>query len=387
MDPRSKTRQISPVLVAVAVILGLSPAVSAQSPERRFEEAQRAQQNGDNALAATLYQSLLEEHPESTSAHANLGVALVALGKFDDAIEQYRIALEQAPGNRQLRSNLALAHYKKGDFEGASEEFFTLYQEERGDIPISTLLGDCYIRLGRTIEAITLLSAAEKPDPNNLAVEWALGNALIRGGQTQEGLQRIQKVAELGHSVDAYQLEANLYLGLTLFDQARDAANAAIRLNPNLAKPYVVLAMIDDFGGNEKDAERNYRKALDIDPNDLQARLQLANAFLIDRRLDEARQEIDRALSVDPASPSAHYELARVERAQGNLPAALNELEAISRKDPNWLQPHVELAALYYRLKRPSDGDREKEIVNQLRTEERDRRGQTHVISPRVPLP
>src|SRR5205807_5492859 len=135
MDPRSKTRQISPVLVAVAVILGLSPAVSAQSPERRFEEAQRAQQNGDNALAATLYQSLLEEHPESTSAHANLGVALVALGKFDDAIEQYRIALEQAPGNRQLRSNLALAHYKKGDFEGASEEFFTLYQEERGDIP------------------------------------------------------------------------------------------------------------------------------------------------------------------------------------------------------------------------------------------------------------
>ena len=60
-----------------------------------------------------------------------------------------------------------------------------------------------------------------------------------------------------------------------------EAANAAIRLNPNLAKPYVVLAMIDDFGGNEKDAERNYRKALEIDPNDLQARLQLANAFVI----------------------------------------------------------------------------------------------------------
>jgi Tfp pilus assembly protein PilF len=145
--------------------------------------------------------------------------------------------------------------------------------------------------------------------------------------------------------------------------------------------------MIDDFAGNEKDAQEEYKKALQIDPKDLQAHIQLANAFLIDRKLDEARAEIDRALSIDPNSLVARYELARVERTQGNLLAALKDLETIAEQDPSWLQPHVELAALYYRLQRPSDGDREKETVNELRTEERDRRSQSRIISPRVPLP
>jgi tetratricopeptide (TPR) repeat protein len=212
-------------------------------------------------------------------------------------------------------------------------------------------------------------------------------DGVIRAGQVLEGLQRIQKVADQGKNAEAYQLAADLYLGLTLFDQAKEDAQAVIRLNPNAAKAYVVLAMVDDFAGNEKDAQEEYKKALQIDPNDIQARLQLANAFLIDRNLDQARRETDRALAIDPNSLAARYELARIERTAGNLPAALKDLEAIERQNPQWLPPHVELSALYYRLQRPNDGDREKEIVNRLRTEERDRRGQTHIISPQVPLP
>ena len=171
------------------------------------------------------------------------------------------------------------------------------------------------MQLGLVSQALALLEPLEKANPNNLDLEWAVGTALIRAGQTVEGLQRVQKVADLGNNAEAYQLAADLSIGLTFFDQARRDAEAVIRLNPNVAKAYVVLAMIDDFAGNEKDAEEQYRKALQIDPKDLQAHIQLANAFLIDRKLDEARQEIDRALSVDANSLVARYELARVERA------------------------------------------------------------------------
>jgi len=40
-------------------------------------------------------------------------------------------------------------------------------------------------------------------------------------------------------------------------------------------------------------------------------------------------------------------------------------------KDPQWLEPHVELAALYYRLNRPQDGAREKHVVDHLANEQR----------------
>jgi Tfp pilus assembly protein PilF len=379
------------LLIPFVLVLVSPCAFSAQAqepnPQQIFEEAAQAQQRGDLALAVNKYEEVLRLDPNVVAAHANLGVVLVSLGRYDEAITQYHIALAEAPDNPALRMNLGLAHYKKGDFAGAAAQFASLHKENPGDLRIATLLGNCQVQLGLASQATALLEPLEKDNTDNLDLEWALGNALIRTGQALDGLKRIQKVADQGHNAEAYQLAADLAIGLTLFDQARQDANAVIRLNPNVAKAHVVLGMIADFAGDAKGAQEEYRKALQIDPKDLQARLQLANAFLIDRKLDAARQEIDRALAADPNSPVAHYELARLERTQGNLSVALKEFETISKQDPNWLQPHVELAALYYKLQRPNDGEREKEIVNKLRTEERERRGQNHIISPHVPLP
>jgi len=379
------------VLIALVLVLVSPCAFSAEAqepdPQQIFQDAAQAQQRGDLVVAVSKYQEVIRLNPNVVAAHANLGVVLVSLGRYDEAITQYHIALAEAPGDPALRLNLGLAYYKKGDFAAAAAQFASLHKENPGDLRVATLLGNCQVQLGLVDQAITLLEPLEKANPDNLDLEWALGNALIRTSQTLDGLKRIQKVADKGQNADAHQLAADLYLGLTLFDQAKENAQAVIRLNPDAAKAYVVLGMIDDFGGNEKDAQDNYRKALQIDPKDNQARLQLANAFLIDRKLDQAREEIDRALAIEPNSLAARYELARLERTEGNLAAALKDLEAIERQDPQWLPPHVELSALYYRLQRPSDGDREKEIVNRLRTEEQDRRGQSRVISPRAPLP
>lgn len=367
-------------------LFALSAAGQESDPQRVFQEAAQAQQRGDLALAASKYQEVIRLDSSVVAAHANLGVVLVALRRYDEAIMQYHIALAEAPGNAELVLNLGLAYFKKGDFAGAAAQFASLHKENPGDIRSATLLANCLGPLGLASQAVTLLEPLEKENTDNLDLEWALGNALIQTGRSLDGLQRVQKVADKGNNAEAYQLAANLSIGLTFFDQARRDAEAVLRLNPNAAKAHVVLGMIDDFAGNEKDAQEEYRKALQIDPKDNQARLQLANAYLIDRKLDEARKEVDRSLAIEPGSLAARYELARIERAQGNLQAALKELESISQQDPRWLQPHVELVTLYYRLQRPSDGDREKEIVDRLRTEERDRRGQSHIISPQVPL-
>jgi hypothetical protein len=42
------------------------------------------------------------------------------------------------------------------------------------------------------------------------------------------------------------------------------------------------------------------------------------------------------------------------------------ELELLVKDHPDWLEPHVELAALYYRLRRPEDGANERQIVDSL---------------------
>jgi Tfp pilus assembly protein PilF len=66
----------------------------------------------------------------------------------------------------------------------------------------------------------------------------------------------------------------------------------------------------------------------------------------------------------------ARYEMALVKGASGELAAATTDLEGVVRDDPNWLEPHVELATLYYKLNRQSDGSRERQIVDRLTAEQ-----------------
>jgi hypothetical protein len=60
-------------------------------------------------------------------------------------------------------------------------------------------------------------------------------------------------------------------------------------------------------------------------------------------------------------------------------------MEEVVRADANWLQPHIELAALYYRVKRPEDGARERAIVDRLTEEQRQRELRT--LTPPPPSP
>ncbi len=41
-------------------------------------------------------------------------------------------------------------------------------------------------------------------------------------------------------------------------------------------------------------------------------------------------------------------------------------MEKVVHDDPTWAQPHVELAALYFRLNRQSDGERERAVFDRL---------------------
>lgn len=353
-------------------------------PEELFREAQEAQQRGDQAVAVKKYQELLRLHPEVVAAHANLGVVLASLGRYDEAIAEYHFALAEAPNSAPLILDLGLAYYKKGDFAGAAAQFAALHQQNSGDVRVAALLGSCELQLGLVGQAIAILEPLEKANPDNLDLEWALGTAMIHAGRTLEGLKRVQKVAERRNSAEAYQLAADYYLGLTFFDEAKHDAEALLRLNPKSSDAYVVLGMIADYAGDAKTSAENYEKALELNPNDLDVRIHLASALIDMGNFDLARQQIKRTLDSQPNSSGAHYQLARIEQAQGNLPAAVIDFETAERQEPKWLSPHIELAALYYRLKRPADGDREKAIVDQLREEERRRREEVHVISPQV---
>jgi tetratricopeptide (TPR) repeat protein len=348
------------------------------------QEAYETLQKGNAALAVREYRQLLEVHPEIVAARANLATALVSLGRFDEAIAQYQMALKEEPGSPSLRFNLALTCFRKGDYVQAAQWFAAIHDREPANVRVAALLANCELHLRQVDQAISLLEPLEKANPDNLDLEWALGMALARAGRPREALTRVQKVADRGHNGEAYQLAAVLHMGLTDFDMARSDAETAIRINPRASNAYLTLAMLDGYSGDEKGAKEEYEKALKANPRNLQARIQLGVIFYNERKLDDARQQFDDALALNPKSILALYELTRVERAQGHLDKAVKDLQSCVRENPQWLPPHVELAALYYLLRRPEDGAKEKEIVQQLMAEKQ-RHGPARSVIGQVP--
>src|SRR5690242_9718984 len=60
------------------------------SPEAALQHAMELQQAGDLAGAVEGYRDFLAANPDNVAVHSNLGVLLSRLGRFDDAIREYR---------------------------------------------------------------------------------------------------------------------------------------------------------------------------------------------------------------------------------------------------------------------------------------------------------
>ena len=349
-----------------------APLVFAQGREadQLLNSALEAQQRGDLPTAIHDYEKALRLNPKLAEARVNLGAALADSGRFDDAIAQYRRALLDVPDKSAVQLNIGLAYYKKGDLASASQEFSELHKLKPENAQIAILLGDSEVRSGRGSDAVAMLSPLEAANASNPDFQYVLGTALIQAGSRCEGAQKLDALAQQTQNPDAYLLAGSTFLDLNDYEHARNDLEAALRLKPSLPHIYTLVGMARDDVGDQTAAEEVLREALGQDADDFNANLYLGSILYKRRAMEEAKPFLDRALALNPASSMARYEVAIWNSKSGNYAEAAKDLEQVTKSDPNWLEPHVELANVYYRLHRPDDGAKERQIVARLTAEQ-----------------
>jgi tetratricopeptide (TPR) repeat protein len=336
------------------------------NPDALLKHAIEAQQHGDYPAAITGYRKVIELRPNDPEAKVNLGAALAHEGQYDEAIAMYRAALPALKNKNMVLLNLALAYYKKGDFEHAREQFTVLHDAQPNDVRAVILLGDSDLHLGKADAALALLEPLESKFSSNMDFEYVLGRALITTGRRRDGVPRIEKVAQSGPSPDAYMFAGATLLDLNEFESARRDLEEALRLSPALPGIYTQVGIARDKTGDVKNAEAAFREALKSNPNDFQANLYLGAILYKRRDLEEARGYLNRAVELKPKDSMARYESAMLKSTAGEYETAARDLEQLTKDDPDWLEPHVRLATLYYKLRRPEDGAKERQIVDQI---------------------
>jgi tetratricopeptide (TPR) repeat protein len=340
-------------------------------PDRLFNEAVDAQMRGDFTTAIRDYRAVLQARPQSVEARVNLGAALAHVGKFNDAIEEYKQALPLLTDKTGVEFNIALAYHQEGDWQHAQQAFAPLVHERPNDVRVAILLGDTDVHLGANADAVAMLAPLEAANAQNSDFEFVYGEALVADGKRRDGVDRLEKSAQMSNAPDAYVLAGSTLLEINEFDRARHDLDTAITLNPALpADVYSLDGEARDKDGDLAAAEPAFREALKRDPNNFKANLYLGAMLYKRRDMDAAKPYLDKAVQLNPKDTMANYEDAMLKSTSGDTAAAAEQLEAVVKADPNWLEPHVELATLYYKLHRPKDGAKEREIVDRITAEQ-----------------
>ena len=285
---------------------------------------------------------------------------------MENAIRHYRAALSLDPSNRALQFNLALAHYKQQNCREALRLLEPMLSAAPGELRLALLTADCYNRTGQEPKTVALLSRLEGQHEDDLALQWLLGAALVRTGKKQDGILRLDRPARNGRSAEACLLAGQTAMEIHEYELARDYAEMALKINSALPGVWTLAGMTRHYLADNDGAVEAFRKALAANDGDFEAHLGMATVLIVQRDLDGARAHLEKALKLRPSDKLAHYQMGRLERTAGNLEAAAKHLEFVVKADPDWAQPHIELSAIYFRLNRPEDGERERAIFDRL---------------------
>jgi Flp pilus assembly protein TadD len=128
-------------------------------------------------------------------------------------------------------------------------------------------------------------------------------------------------------AIDPKMSEAYLNLGMLLLDKQEDAAavaplRKAVELLPAQSRPRYLLAAALDRSGDQPGATESFEALLHLDPNDITAIDYLGWAVLRKGKPDEAEARFRRALEVQPKEPEARRGLAQSLDAQKEPEAA-----------------------------------------------------------------
>jgi tetratricopeptide (TPR) repeat protein len=246
-----------------------------------------------------------ERNPLAWIAHGNLGLALYQRGDLAEATRQYREALRLKP-----------------DFEAAHVN-----------------LGNALARGGKSSEAAGEYKQALRARPDDTDALTDLGNLALAAGRFGEAADRYEAVlrlrpadpAALRNCAEAHYRDANALGNAGKVAEAASEYRQALLLWPQFVQARANLGLALSTMGRPADAVTELEEALRQKPDYAEAHAYLGLALAGAGRLEEAIAQYREALRLDPGAAEVHYQLALALKSAGRTPEAEGQFEEAAR--------------------------------------------------------
>jgi tetratricopeptide (TPR) repeat protein len=171
---------------------------------------------------------------QTYDVYFQIGLAQRDLKQFSAAATAFTQARKYEPQNPALACQLGIIAMERNDYTTAEREFRTGLQVQSRHYLLRYSLGQLYIREQRWDEAVSELQEAVQLSPNQAEAWHELGKAFFGARRYPEAVQALEQARAQGlASADVYRLSAQCYEKISNRKQAKEFARKALLLNPN----------------------------------------------------------------------------------------------------------------------------------------------------------
>jgi tetratricopeptide (TPR) repeat protein len=254
----------------------------------------------------TLWSDAIKKAPLESRPHYNLGTVLKNKEMFEEASQEYKRAIAISPTSFDAHNNLGIVYRELGLLEEAVREFKKVIKLNPAHKGVHNNLGLVYGELGRFEEAVSAFKVALNlnDDPEQLAgIHMNLGDLYRKKGVFDNAIK-----------------EYDMVLGM-------DSARAAVA-HYNRGRIFIIKELFEE-------AAAEYREALKIDPEWIDARNNLGVILGRLGHFDEAINEFKTALMFEPSNNASQFNLGLAYIQKGDCNSAIKAFDPILKREPD----------------------------------------------------
>lgn len=392
-------------LIVVALAL-LGPAISAQT-SRRAKTQRPAAKPQKSAAANAEFEQFVKRADEARLAQ-----------RLDEAITQYVQALKIKPTWPDGWWYLGAIFYEKDMYPQCRDAFQNLIGLEPGRSHGWAMLGLCQFQTGEYEKSIASLQrgrAQGLQDNAELASVVRYHAAILynRFEQFEVAFETLREFVTAGNYsskvVEAFGVtmlrmpflpnevpadkreqvvmagQAGYNMAARQLDQARTAFDMLLSRYPN--EPNVHYCFGVFLLNQDADAAmKEFNRELEISPNHVPARLQMAFEYLKRDQYNDALPLAEKSVVLAPKFYVARNVYGRVLLELGQVEKAVKELEEGVKLAPSSPEMHFALARAYAKAGRKEDANRERDTFKKLQDEQSKQRD-AQLVNPPNPNP
>jgi tetratricopeptide (TPR) repeat protein len=304
------------------------------NPEALFVKAKIALAERDLDTAAASLRRAIDTKPDWAQAHFLLGSTLFLEGDRVAARAEVSRALELDADLLEAQRFLARIHASLGDHDMAEEVGRRVLRRDPRDVTTRILVAQSLLRQREQDEALALLEAIPERD-RDAEVHYALGR-LFAQKRDAEAARRHLMAAYDERPLHYEVLRALLDLDLRekRIGESAQRITAALEQAPDDPRLNRLHGDALLYSGDGAGAEVSYRRAIELDPNDLDTYQALARYLLLAGRRREVLATYQAALERNPKSGSLHVVVGSLFELESRTEEAMARYEEAIRLDP-----------------------------------------------------